>query len=225
MLLIIACGRDKKIEVTGRVFNEDDGSPLCQAFITDNRTGITVLSDTDGFFSIEIEEGDSVNISYIGMIAKNIVANRNDSVHWNVGLKEYGPIIEPALQHSYSTHPGVYLTAEEILDTDHPVDSIVLYVRNNTDDTVMFGEYYELEFKQEGKWRPMPYNRTYEDGECVQVFSMVGYLYFPHSEHRNVNDTRPYSEKFEKGTYRMMKTFFVGDSHRNDTVYLEFEIL
>lgn len=225
ILLTLLSGCDKKIEITGRVFNEHDGNPLYQAFITNSRTSTTILSDKDGSFSIYVEEGDSLNISFVGHVAKTIVANRNESSYWNVGLKEYGPIIEPSLQHSYSTYPGVSLTVQEILETKHPVDSIVLYVRNNTDDTVMFGEYYELEFKQEGKWIPMPYNRKFEDGECVQVFSMVGYSYSPHSENKNINDTRQYNEKFKKGIYRMKKTFFVGDSHRKDTVYVEFEIL
>ena len=202
---------------------DENGRPISQALIKDSRTGTIILSDKDGKFYMDVEEGDSVNISFVGLIAKTIVANRNDSVHWKVCMKEYGPIIEPALQRSYSSYPGVYLTAQEF--TNHPVDSIVLYVRNNTDDTVMFGEAYELELKREGKWQPMPYNRKYEDGECVQIFSMVGYRYSPHSENKNINDTRPYSEKFKKGTYRMMKTFFVGDSRHNDTVYVEFEIL
>lgn len=225
LLLIIACGCDTKFEISGNVSDGNSGIPLSQALITDCRTGTSVLSGKDGSFSILVQEGDSVSISYVGFIVKTIVAKRNDSVHWNVGLKEFGPIIEPALQHSYSTHPGVSLTVQEILKTNHPIDSIVLYVRNNTDDTVMFGTYYELEFKQDGKWLPMPYNRKFEEGECVQVFSMVGYSYSPHSENKNINDTRQYNEKFEKGIYRMKKTFFVGDSHCNDTVYVEFEIL
>ena len=225
ILLTLLSGCDKKNEITGRVFNEHDGSPLYQAFITDSRTGSTIFSDKDGFFSIHVEDGDSVNISFVGYVAKTIVTNRNDSAHWNVGLKEYDPIIESPLQYSYSTYPGVYLTVQEILETNHPVDSIVLYVSNNTDHTVMFGEYYELEFKKEGKWQPVPYNRKFEDGECIQVFSMVGYLYSPHSVNKNINDTRPHSKKFDKGSYRMRKTFFVGDSQRNDTVYVEFEIL
>ena len=225
ILLTLLSGCDKKIEITGRVFNEHDGNPLYQSFITNSRTGTTILSDKDGSFSIYVEEGDSLNISFVGHVGKTIVANRNDSSYWNVGLKEYGPIIEPSLQHSCSTYPGVSLTVQEILETKHPVDSIVLYVWNNTDDTVMFGEYYELEFKQEGKWQPMPYNRKFEDGECIQVFSMVGYLYSPHSVNKNINDTKPHSNKFEKGSYRMRKTFRVGDSQRSDTVYVEFEIL
>lgn len=225
ILLTLLSGCDKKIEIKGRVFNEHDGNPLYQSFITNSRTGTTTLSNKDGSFSIYVEEGDSLDISFVGHMAKTIVANRNDSSYWNVGLKEYGPIIEPSLQHSYSTYPGVSLNVQEILETKHPIDSIVLYVRNNTDHTVMFGEYYELEFKQEGKWQPMPYNRKFEDGECIQVFSMVGYLYSPHSVNKNINDTKPHSKKFEKGSYRMRKTFRVGDSQRSDTVYVEFEIL
>ena len=225
ILLMLLSGCDKKIEITGRVFNEDDGNPLYQAFITNSRTGTTILSDKDGSFSIYVEEGDSLNISFVGHVAKTIVANRNDSSYWNVGLKEYGPIIEKSLQHSYSTYPGVSLTVQEILETKHPVDSIVLYVRNNTDDIVMFGVDYELEFKQDGKWLPMPYNKEFENGEGEPVFSMVGYSYSPHSENKNINDTRPHSKKFEKDSYRMRKTFLVGDSRCNDTVYVEFEVL
>ena len=101
VLLTLLCGCDKKIEIAGRVFDGHDGSPLWQAFITDGRTGRTVLSDKDGFFSMHVEDGDSVTISYVGYIAKTIVVNCKDSVHWNVGLKAYGPIIEPPLRYSY----------------------------------------------------------------------------------------------------------------------------
>ncbi len=225
VLMTILWGCNNRIVITGTVYDEKDGSPLFQALITDRRSGETVVTDKDGAFSISVEEGDSINISYVGMLSKIVPVNSKDSVHWNVGLKEYGPIIEPALQHSNSTYDGVSMSVQNLNDLAIPVDSIVLTVKNETDETVMFGEYYELQQKRDGQWQPMPYNRIYAEGECIQVFSMVGYLYAPHSENTNVNNTMVYSDMFEKGFYRMSKTFFVGDSHSSDTIYVEFEIL
>ncbi len=221
----ISCGCKNRIVITGVVYDDKDGSLLFQALITDRRSGETVVTDNDGAFSISVEEGDSINISYVGMLSKTIPVNSKDSVHWNIGLKEYGPIIEPALQHSHSTYDGVSMSVQNLNELTIPVDSIVLTVKNETGETVMFGEYYELQQKRDGQWQPMPYNRMYTEGECIQVFSMVGYLYAPHSENTNVNNTTVYSEMFEKGFYRMTKTFFVGDSHSNDSIYVEFEIL
>ncbi len=128
-----------------------------------------------------------------GMLPKIVAVNSNDSVHWNVGLKEYGPIIEPALQHSHSTYDGVSMSVQNLNDLAIPVDPIVLSIKNDTDETVTFGEYYELQQKRNGQWQPMPYNRIYAEGECIQVFSMVVYLYAPHSENTNVNNTIVYS--------------------------------
>ncbi len=223
--MTILCGCKNRIEITGMVYDEKDGSLLMQALVTDIRSGETVVTDKDGKFSISIEEGDTVNISYVGMLSKTVVVNSKDSIHWNVGLKEYGPIIEPALQHSHSTYDGVSMSVKNLNELAIPVDSIVLTVKNETDETVMFGEVYELFYKRDGQWLHLPYNRKYEEGECEDVFPLVGYSYAPHSENINANNTRVYSEKFEKGFYRMTKTFFVGESYNIDTIYVEFEIL
>lgn len=224
-LMTILCGCKNRMEITGVVYDEEDGGPLFQALITDSRSGETVVTDKDGRYSISVEEGDSVTISYVGMLSKTIAVNPNDSIHWNVALKEYGPIIEPALQQSHSTYEGVSMFVQNLNDLAIPIDSIVLIVKNETDETVMFGEDYELQQKRDAKWQRMPYNRKYKEGECIQVFTAVGYLCAPHSERTSINNTTVYSEKFEKGFYRMTKTFFVGDSHSSDTIYVDFEIL
>ncbi len=223
--MTILCGCKNSIKITGVVYDDKDGSPLFQALITDRRSGETVVTDKEGAFTISVEEGDSINISYVGMLSKTIRVNSIDSVYWNIGLNEYGPIIEPALQHSHSTHDGVSMSVQNLNDLAIPVDSIVLSIKNDTDESVTFGEVYELFRKRDGQWLPMPYNREYEEGEIEQVFPLVGYSYAPHSENSKVNNTMVYSEKFEKGFYRMTKTFFVGDSHGSDTIYVEFEIL
>lgn len=222
VLTIFGCKR--KLEISGTVYGEQDGNPLFGALITDCKSGQSVSTDKDGNFSITVEEGDSVKISMVGLISKTIPVNSTDSIIWKVTLKDYGPIIEPVLQRSYGTYDGVFLTVKNNIEAGNLVDSIILSVRNETDETVMFGEKYELETKRNGRWQPMPYNREYEEGECIQIFSMVGYRYSPHSENDNINYTQPHSNQFKKGLYRIMKTFFVDDSHRNDTVYVEFEV-
>ncbi len=129
VLMTILWGCNNRIVITGTVYDEKDGSPLFQALITDRRSGETVVTDKDGAFSISVEEGDSINISYVGMLSKIVPVNSKDSVHWNVGLKEYGPIIEPALQHSNSTYDGVSMSVQNLNDLAIPVDSIVLTVK------------------------------------------------------------------------------------------------
>ncbi len=223
--MTILCGCNNRIVITGTVYDDKDGSPLFQALITDRRCGETVVTDKDGAFSISVEEGDSINISYVGMLSNTVPVNSKDSVHWNIGLEEYGPIIEPALQHSHSAYDGVSMSVQNLNELAIPVDSIVLNVKNDTDESVTFGEVYELFQKRDGQWLPMPYNKKYEEGEIEQIFPLVGYSYAPHSENSNVNNTMVYSEKFEKGFYRMTKAFFVGESHSSYTIYVEFEIL
>ncbi len=115
MILFVGSCRNS-VEITGVVYDKNDGCPLYQAIITDCKSGKTVVSDKDGAFSISVEEGDSINISYVGMLSKTIVASCKDSIHWKIGLSEYGPIIEPALQHSHTTYDGVYLSVKNFND-------------------------------------------------------------------------------------------------------------
>ena len=222
-LIPIGCSK-KEVEIRGMVYGEEDHKPLLGAVITHCNTGKSVITDKDGSFTIRVEEGDSLKVSYVGLISRPSPVTCSDSVSWKVTLKDYGPIVEPILQRSYGTHDGGFLTVTNHFESGNPVDSIILSVRNETDETVMFGRDYELEIKQDGQWKPMPYNREFEEGECDQVISMVGYSYSPHSESDNTNYTQPFSNKFGKGIYRMMKTFFVGNTNISDTVYVEFEI-
>ncbi len=225
MLIIVAFSSCNKIDITGKVFNAEDGSPLWQAFITDLRSGKTALTDREGVFSISVEQGDTVTISMVGMVSKTIVVNSHDSIHWEVSLEELSPIIEVALQRSYSTFPDINMTVMNSFYSDSPVDSLVLNIRNNTPERVTFGEVYILEKRHGEEWEPMPYNKKYEEEGCNKIFSLVGYTYSPFSENQNINDTRPYSEKFEKGRYRIIKPFFISRINREDTAYIEFEIL
>ena len=126
-----------------------------------------------------------------------------------------------------STHPGVTMKIANLETLPAQVDSLIVAVDNETDHWVRFGEMYTLEKEIDGQWNAMPYNRKYEDGECVMIFSCIAYLYAPHSVHDNVNYTDAYSRKFDRGRYRLTKTFAIDTPelrHHNDTISVEFEI-
>lgn len=218
---------DVQIEISGKIIYSEDGTPLNGAVITNNRTEKSVLSDSLGRFRALCEKGDSLNINYVALVSQTIPVNPEDSTEWNISMQEYGPIIEPMLMNSVSSFDGVTMSVENLNQLTMPVDSIVVSINNNTDRELMFGEMYTLEKRSEDNWIPMPYNRKYEDGECIQVFSAVGYLYAPHSTNSNVNYTQPYSLKFEKGIYRLTKNFRVETAagwNREDSISVVFEI-
>lgn len=86
------------IEIIGQVKSATDGDFLKDAIVTNNRTGKSSLSDALGRFSVLCVTGDSLHISYVGLISQTIPVNPEDSTEWNISMREYGPIIEPMLQ-------------------------------------------------------------------------------------------------------------------------------
>lgn len=169
------------IKINGQIKSSVDGSSLQDAIVTNNRTEKSALSDSLGRFSVLCEKGDTLNISYVGLISQTIPVNPEDSTEWNISMRENGPIIEPMLMSSASSYDGVTMSVENLNPLKMPIDSIVVSINNNTDHELLFGEMYTLEKRSGDNWIPMPYNRKYEDGEAIQVFSAVGYLYAPHS--------------------------------------------
>lgn len=215
------------IKINGQIKSSVDGSFLQDAVVTNNRTGKSSRSDALGRFSVLCETGDSLNISYVGLISQTIPVNPADSTEWNISMREYGPIIEPMLMSSVSSYDGVTMSVENLSELKIPVDSIVVSISNKTDNELLFGEMYNLEKRSGDNWIPMPYNREYEEGEAELVFSAVGYRYAPHSTNSNVNYTLPYSLRFDSGTYRLTKNFRVGTAtgwNRKDSISIVFEI-
>lgn len=195
-----------------------------------NDCGYVILPDGQSYslaVFVADSEYDMAATSKIIADISAIVYSIFDCVQGKTMLSEdQSSISKPILQHSYSTCPGVSLTIKNSDIGPHcSVDSMVVYIKNDLDKEVMFGEYYTLEKKKDGKWQPIPFNRKYQSGECIQVFTAIGIIYSPHSKGTNVNNTRPYSKKFEKGIYRLSKTFYVDGIESQDTVYVEFEVL
>lgn len=135
-------------DLKGIVFDSTDGTPLNQAFVKDLTNHRATISKDDGSFSIRVNDGDSINIGFVGFYPQTIKVASSDSVYWHIAMKETAPIIEPMLQKSYSTTPGVSMTVLNADGATLPIDSLNVVWRNNTNSTVFFGEWFEIQDKE-----------------------------------------------------------------------------
>lgn len=53
--------------VQGHIIDEKTKEPICTAFITAKLSGKKTAADIDGNFTIEVEQGDTITIKFIGM--------------------------------------------------------------------------------------------------------------------------------------------------------------
>lgn len=86
---------DSKVEISGIITDEESAQPLKDVILTVNRTGKSALSDSLGRFRVLCEKGDSLNISYVGLISRTIPVNPEDSTEWNISMRGYGPHHRP----------------------------------------------------------------------------------------------------------------------------------
>lgn len=218
------------IEIRGIVKFSDNDDLLKGAFIINNRTGKIALSDSHGQFKMLCENGDSLTISYVALITQTIPVNSKDSTTWMVSMPDYGPIIEPALQKSYSTNDKLKMVVVNPDALKMPVDSIVVEMMNDADEEATFGEYYEIEKETDGVWKRLPYNerirKLLKNDGVEMVFNDVGYPIRPHSTRVYSNPTKAYNETMTPGRYRLSKKFSYPPypTLKSDTAYVEFEI-
>ena len=64
--------------VKGAVVSASDGEPLIGATVRVQGTQTATITDLDGHFSINAEDGQTLNVSYIGYIEKNVKVTGND---------------------------------------------------------------------------------------------------------------------------------------------------
>lgn len=217
------------INIVGQIKSSVDGSPLQYAVVTDNLTGKSSLSDALGRFSVLCETGDSLSISYVGFITQTVPVNPADSTEWNISMREYGPIIEPVLQKSYSTNDNLKMAVVNPDALKMPVDSIVVEMINHADNEATFGEWFRIEKYDNGRWNKIPYNDRVQkqiDQGCELVFNAIGYVLPSHQSRTYVNPTKAYNENITPGRYRLSKTFSYPPypTLKSDTAYVEFDI-
>lgn len=67
----ISIQKDDPITITGRITDENE-EPLPGATISVRGTSVGTVTDIDGMFSLEVEEGATITVSFIGYITQNI---------------------------------------------------------------------------------------------------------------------------------------------------------
>lgn len=122
-----------------------------------------------------------------------------------------------------STNPGVTMTIENIDSLKIPVDSIVVKFTNNTNEWISYGTYFEVEREENGRWEKIHRNPG-DTSELLVVYLSIGYLVEPDSSSVYTNPTKFINRAFTPGKYRLTKTYFVGESHQNDTARVIFHI-
>ena len=71
----------QNVSVTGKVTNSENGKPLVGASVTVAGTKTITSTDVNGNFSISVEKGSRITITYIGMAATNIKINNAGAVY------------------------------------------------------------------------------------------------------------------------------------------------
>ena len=92
--------------ITG-VVSDNEGLPLPGATIVVEGTTTGVTTDFDGNFSINAEEGDTLNISYVGYQSQSIVVDNQDTI--SISLKQ-GTELEEVVIIGYGTQKKTSLT-------------------------------------------------------------------------------------------------------------------
>ena len=104
-----------------------------------------------------------------------------------------------------------------------PLDSIVVEMMNNTDNTCVTGEAYTIEKRVNGEWMVLPF-KPRKDG-TVYAFNDIGYELAPHSTRLFTIHVEPDKYDFERGReYRIVKEFFKLGQNNPKSVYCYFII-
>lgn len=72
-------------QIIGKVFSNEDGSPLPGVQITNTKNGEVVTTNTNGEFKIEAQDKDELKATYIGFLTETIAVNKRDSL--NISLQ------------------------------------------------------------------------------------------------------------------------------------------
>ena len=104
-----------------------------------------------------------------------------------------------------------------------PLDSIVVEMMNNTDNTCVTGEAYTIEQRVNGEWMVLSF-KPRKDG-TVYAFNDIGYELAPHSTRQFTIHVEPDKYDFERGQeYRIVKEFFKLGQNNPKSVYCYFII-
>ena len=94
--------------VTGTVTSADDGEPLIGATVLVKGTSVGTITDLDGNFSIDVNEGDILVISYTGMKTQEFTVGSSNTMA--IVLSTNSELLEEVVVIGYGTQKKSHLT-------------------------------------------------------------------------------------------------------------------
>ncbi|MBQ2441042.1 MAG: carboxypeptidase-like regulatory domain-containing protein, partial [Paludibacteraceae bacterium] len=124
--------------ITGTVLNAADGEPIIGASIVVEGSTTGTITDTDGKFSLSVESGDKVTVSFIGMAPQTLLATDGMVVR----LSEDAKALEEVLVVAYGTAKKSSFTgsAESVHAEDmelRPITSVTKALEGNVSGVQM----------------------------------------------------------------------------------------
>ena len=100
--------------ITGTVLNATDGEPIIGASVVVEGSTTGTITDTDGKFTLSVEEGKKVTVSFLGMAPQTVSASNGMVVRLSEDAKALDEVVVTAFGISRSKKSLGY--AEQTLD-------------------------------------------------------------------------------------------------------------
>ena len=113
----IVTGDDNKGFITFSGIVSDQSGPLPGASVAIKGTDNYVATDIEGRFSIEVPDGEQLEISYVGYNSRTIAANTHNN-NTNIMVEDSGALLESAIVNTYRADVLQKATAESISKKD-----------------------------------------------------------------------------------------------------------
>ncbi|WP_029901925.1 TonB-dependent receptor [Prevotella sp. 10(H)] len=102
-----ATEQNKRISGT---ITDSEGEPIIGASVVEKGSRNGVMSDVDGGFSISVPVGKTIQITFIGYIAQEIVVTADMSTHLNITLQENDELLDDVIVVGYGTQKKEVIT-------------------------------------------------------------------------------------------------------------------
>lgn len=126
LLLLALVAQAQKVVISGTVTNAENGELIAQASVSEPRSGITIVTNDDGFFSLKLDEvSEAVVVSHIGYKSRRVkitgkqtdvltvklqptAINLNELVVWTENPRDLVNIAISKIPDNYSKTPQLY---------------------------------------------------------------------------------------------------------------------
>jgi len=120
-LSVVASAQEGELTITGIVTTDHDRNPAPGANIIVKGTTIGTITDLDGKFSLEVEQGVVIQISFIGYLSQEIVVG--DETNFNINLKEDVTQLDEVVKVGYGTMKRSDLTGAVVSVSSEDIKS------------------------------------------------------------------------------------------------------